>query len=822
MKKLLLLLLLSGWALVAARAQVSGANAVIKGVVTDSVKAAPLGYVTVGIREAGKPDPVKSTYTNDKGYFEITGLPVKPYEVVLAYVSFKSKIIKVETFPAGNPVVDLGKIGLAPTSSQLKEVEVTAQKLLIKQDIDKITYDVEADPESKSLTALDMLRKVPLITVDAEENIQLKGSGSYRVLVNGKTSSLFVRNPKDVLKSMPASSIKNIEVITNPPAKYEAEGVGGIINIITNKKNPGGYNGSINAGLRSPLGYNAGGYITVKTGKFGVSGYFGTNYYQNPTNENNLFRDNYNPGVPGQIESRLRQFGESNNHGTFNYADGQASYEIDSLNLLTANYSINIGDYYNNLTQRVQYTNTAGILTQAYNRFNKSDGQWHGNDVGLDYQKTFKRNKEQLLTISYKYNTNGEDSYSDFSFQPILNYNAEVSKTNNAAKTQEQTIQADYVQPFGKHSLEAGFKTILRDSKSDYFYARQQGDEGAFVIDPSLSNIFDYAQNIYGSYTSFSYKKEKWGLKVGGRLEQTTVNADFRSSDTTARQNYFNFIPSVALSRTLKNMKTLKLSYTQRIERPGLWVLNPYVNNIDPKNISYGNPDLVAATSHAFDLAYSAFIKGSSVNASLFYNFTNNSIQQFTLLKDDRSETTYGNIGKNSTLGTAINTNLNLGKKININLNTTVNYVHLTGYLNGALRRNTGVTGYGFGSVGYKFAKTWRASGNVGFNTPGVLLQGQSGGYVFHSVSLNKTFLKNDKAGINIFVSSPFQKNRRWFNEYQDPGFYQLQENYFQTRRIGISFNYRFGKLEGDIARKKRGINNDDVKSGGQGGGNNQ
>ncbi|MGV3589617.1 MAG: carboxypeptidase-like regulatory domain-containing protein, partial [Adhaeribacter sp.] len=226
MKKLLLLFIICFISLVKVTAQAPAGNAVIKGVVIDSTKTTALGYVTIGVRPAGKTEALKSTYTQDNGSFEFTGLPVQAYEVVLNYVGYKSRTIKVPAFPENNPVVNLGRITLSATTSRLKEVEVTAQKLLIKQDIDKITYDVEADPESKTMTALDMLRKVPLITVDAEDNIQLKGSGSYRVLVNGKTSSLFVRDPKEVLKSMPAHTIKNIEVITNPPAKYEAEGVG--------------------------------------------------------------------------------------------------------------------------------------------------------------------------------------------------------------------------------------------------------------------------------------------------------------------------------------------------------------------------------------------------------------------------------------------------------------------------------------------------------------------------------------------------------------------------------------------------------------------
>ncbi len=267
-------------------------------------------------------------------------------------------------------------------------------------------------------------------------------------------------------------------------------------------------------------------------------------------------------------------------------------------------------------------------------------------------------------------------------------------------------------------------------------------------------------------------------------------------------------------------MKTAKLSYTQRIERPGLWYINPFVNRIDPRNVFYGNPDIRPATSHAFDFSYSIFVKGASVNTSLFYNFTNSSIQQFTFLSanSDTSYTTYGNIGQNQTMGLSVNGNVPVTKKLNVNLNATLNYVQLTGNLNGTNQSNNGINANVFGNLSYKLNKTWRFHGNIGYNSPRILLQGTSAGYLWNGFSVNKSFLKKEKATVGININSPFQKFRPWRTTINDPVFYQLQESNFFARRIGVSLNYRFGKLEGDIARKKRGIKNDDVQSGSGGG----
>ncbi|MBD1398754.1 TonB-dependent receptor [Pontibacter sp. JH31] len=817
MKQTLLLALLCCLAFTAPFAQTSGPahtlSRTIKGTVADSASQATLGYVTVVVQEAGKNQAIKSTFTKENGSFELTGLPEKQYQLVLSYVGYKTKVLPLPSITSST--LDLGKLLLVSSANQLKEVQVVTEKLLVEQDIDKITYHVDADPESQTMTALDMLRKVPLLMVDAEDNITLNGNSNYRVLINGKTSSLFLRSPKDVFRSMPAGTIKNIEVITNPPSKYEAEGVGGIINIITHKKNIGGYNGSVNLQASTPKGSNIGGYLTVKAGKAGFSGYFGRGSYFSPANSSNLFREDR------IFQTTLEQTGESTSRNTFQYASGEFSYELDTLNLFTANFSMNLNTGSNSLRQQVDLYHASGNLAQAYRRLNQGTFRWQGSDFGADYQRTFKRNKDQLFTLSYKLSSNGNGNGTDFTIQPLLNYDGQVSQTDNEGHSIEHTVQADYVQPIHKQTLELGVKTIMRLNSSDYFYKTQHTETGEFVLDPSLSNNFDYRQDIYAAYTSLSLKKGDWGLKTGLRLEETKIDANFRSATPIAIPDYLNLIPNVTLSRKLKGTSTMRLSYTQRIERPSLYFLNPYVNQTDPRNISYGNPKLTPATNNVFNLAYSTFMKGTSVNASIFHNYTNNSIQGYTTLGADTvARTTYGNIGRNQTYGFSLSGNTTLFKKLSINLSSSTNYVKLTSMINGLPQNNEGFTYSIYGYSSYRFEKGWRASGNLGYYSSRILLQGRSAGYVWNSISINKQFLKDNKASISFSVNSPFQKNRRVLNEINDPRFTQNQESIYLMRRYSLGFNYRFGQLKGDIARKKRGIKNDDMKAGEQQGGN--
>ncbi|RDV15725.1 TonB-dependent receptor [Pontibacter diazotrophicus] len=799
----------------------SPATGTIKGVVVDSANQKPLSYVTIMVSKPDKDEPVKTTFTQDNGQFEITGLPLAKYKLIVTYVGYKPFLLELPVLEPGSSVADLGQIIIASSARQLQEVEVTAEKMLITQDIDKISYNVEFDPESKTLTALDMLRKVPMLSVDSEENIQLNGSGSFKVLVNGKASTLFARSPKDVFRSMPASTIKRIEVITDPPAKYDADGIGGIINVITIGKPSNGYNGSIYLSQSTPDSRSGSANVTAKMGKFGLSAYGGTNKFTSPGYTSSFERINQNTGA------KTVQLGSGLSESYYSYVSGELSYEIDTLNLLSAKFSLNGNDYESQGLQTVEELNRAGNRTQAYERINPSSGHWYNYEIGLDYQYTFKRNKNQLLTLSYKLGDSQDGSEADLLFNPILNYSGpSETRTLNDGQSLEQTYQADYVHPFKKHTLEVGAKTILRDNGSDYYYRNYNAETDTFEEVPGLSNEFDYSQDIYAAYTSASLRFDKWGLRLGTRLEQTVVDANFKSSGSVAEQDYLNLIPNITLTRTLKSMATLKASYTQRIERPGLYYLNPYVNRLTEKSVSFGNPNLEAATSHVLSLSHSFFKGSNSINSTLTHAFTNNAIQSYTSYNpaDSVSSTTFGNIGKNGTTTLSLSGNATLFQKLSMNLNGSLSYSDLSGNINGIDLQNSGISGYMFSNFSYRFEKNWRASVNMGYYAPRVLLQGRSSGQFWNGASVSKSFLKNEKASINLSVQSPLDKYFTYYSELSGPDFFQRNESRNVRRRISIGFSYKFGKLKEDIKRTRRGIRNDDMKSGGgdstSGGGN--
>jgi hypothetical protein len=791
-------------------AQVKNSGFSVKGVVIDSASQKVQDYITVSLKQDQK--PFRSALTDSKGNFAFVNLPSGKFTVTLVSVGFITKSINVDLTDSTRSVVNLGQIRITASNESLKEVSIVADRPLIKQEVDRIAYDVQADPESKVNNVLEMLRKVPLISLDADDNIKLKGSGNYKVLINGRPSAMVARDPKEVFKSMPAADIQKIEVITTPPAKYDSEGLAGIINIVTNKKVDAGYNASL--GLRQ--GFPAGGpglngSATVKDGKFGFSTYGGLSNNSNPGTSNSA-----NRLTTGSFPSNLIQAGINEYDGRWAYLSSELSFEIDSLNLITGEAGFNGGRNKNTSSQLTTiYDGENGILNR-YRLQNVGEGGYGGWDLGLNYQLGFKRKKEQLLTFSYKYTSWGNDNDNELAISERINYDDPNYRQRNIGESIEQTIQMDYVHPVKKLSIEGGIKGILRNNRSDFGFSELDETSNSFVEIADRTNKFDNHQNIVGVYNSYQYNLKDWGFKGGIRIENTFINADFESTSSTLDKDYFNIIPSVSINRKFKNMSNLNFGYTQRIERPGIWQLNPYVNRM-PNFENSGNPNLRPVLNNSFEFSYSKFKKGS-INLGLNYSFANNTIQSVTTFNPSTKITSssYFNIGKDRKLGSNFNFNYPVTTKFNINMSGNLYYVWIEGQVGDAVLKNDGLQGYMYAYAGYKFNKGWRTGLNFSFNSPWITLQGTSNAYNYLSASLNKEIIK-DKLTFSGSVSNPFQKYRSWKNTSEGFNFSQTNDYQNYYRRFNVSMNYRFGKLKAQIKKNARGIKNDDVKSGGGG-----
>ena len=811
---------------------------VVKGLVVDSVSGEGEPYATISIR-AGESQGkvVKMGVTDKDGRFSI-GVPGQGKFTMTISSMGRQDLVKTFTAKAGARQVDLGKLIIRDAANELKGVEVVAQKPLVKADIDKIEYDIESDPDSKSNSILEMLRKVPLVTVDGEDAIKVNGSSSFKVYVNGRPNNMMSNNPSEVLKSMPANSIKKIEVITNPGPKYDAEGVGGILNIITVGSGFEGYTATVSGGV-SNRGANGGLFGTVKSGKLTVSARY--NYRYNDSQRSYSYGSN-KATDPEQAASSANSDwdGYDKYSGRSQSGSIEASYEIDTLRLVTASFGL-----WGSSSKTDGMTSQTGTnpvdLSQVYyyDMLSNSKSSWYSIDGSLDYQRLFKT-KGRMLTFSYRINTNPQtsDSYTDYDDMSAAadwtDYIRRLENQHNdgSQRTMENTFQVDFTTPIGKlHTFETGAKYIMRDNRSENDrYIMAAAGSGDYEFDEDYSSHYRHENDIIAAYLGYGLKWKNISGRFGLRYEHTIQDVKYllgRGDDFTTHFN--DLVPSASIGYRLTDTQNFRLGYNMRIYRPGIWYLNPYLDDSNPTSYSQGNPDLVSEKSHSVSLSYNYFSPKLSTSLTANYSFTNNSIESVsTFVNDTEIEgaqyptgksvlyTTYRNIGKSrrGNLSGYVNYNPFTTTRIYANIFGTWQYI-----TDGAELSNRGWNMFAYGGVQQTLPKDWRISVNVFGQTPWVSLQSRGGSYLQYSFNVSKSFLKK-RLTISAYASNPFKKYKINETTMETAGFTQESFYKYNQQSFGVSVSFRMGELKASVRKAERSISNDDVKGGGGQGGN--
>ena len=806
-KKMMLIAVMICVVVVSVQAQVDG-SITLKGRVQVEGSDDDVSFATITLQDDGA-NVIKRLASDASGRFDVKVPKAGKYKLLLSAVGF-SVTEKDVVLEEGVTTKDVGVIKMKE-GVELKEVTVTAQKPLIKSDPDKLVYSIESDPDSKSNSLLEMIRKVPLLSVDAEENVTLNGQSNYKVLVNGKSSSLMSNNFKEVIKSMPANSIKDIEVITNPSSKYEAEGVGGIINIITVRRHNNGYTGSVGANADSRGGFGANAYVSANINKFSFSTNIYTNTFRQPETEG--FSDRKNLTNDTYYSSYTSRSGKY--HGNGNSVNFEAGYEIDTFNLISASAWGYFGNYKSDNLTSSEDRNIHNELVRRYTNVYNSENGYGYLSGNLDYQRSFMK-KDKTFTASYKMDYNPNNSKYDNVIDGALNYPSYKQKSDNNSSGQTHTLQLDYYDPLtDKHQVEAGVKAIYRRNFSESDIMRLDSTSSDWYEDVARLNDLDYDQYIMGVYAGYLFKYKKTSTKVGARGEYTWNDGVFKSRENTDFKNtFFNIIPYVNFSYSLTPMQSIKASYTQRLYRPGIWSLNPYINDVDPMNISYGNPKLDAEISHSFNVTYSNFAQKFNYNVSLNAAITDNAIERYSFVEPDGvHHSTYGNIGSNQRYGANIYASYRPSGKVNVYINTRLNYSIIEAN-NDLDRRNEGFNAGGNLGARVVLWKGGSISANVGGQTPNIMLQGKSSAYYYTQLGLSQKILK-DKMDLGCYISDPFWKKIYYKSDYDDPTYTMHTENYRLGQTVRVSVTWRFGKMNTQVKKARRGINNDDQRDGG-------
>lgn len=841
MKRLLILILILG-SFVTARAQYPGGGGgsstvgKISGTLVDSVSKQPLMYASVALFRATGKAPINGVLTDDKGSFKIDGVKPGDYKIRITYVGYPEKFVGGVTTTDSKPDKNMGQIFVKSSAKTLNEVSVTAQAPLIENKIDKIVYNAEKDLTATGGNATDVLQKVPLVAVDINGNVSLRGDQNVRVLINGKPSGATSASLSDVLKTIPADQIKSIEVITSPSAKYDAEGSAGIINIITKQKNMSGISGSISGGIGTRQ--NNGNFnLNYNKNRFSLSINAGGNYTWPQTSLTGFFNDiqpvdTVHTSTTSNGTNYVKRYGAIGNVS--------ANYDFNAYNSLHTNIRLNQGGFNTVADNQSQFTNLLPThydslkndLSHQYSSHGLGHNSFGGFDWNLDYTHKFKTEGEELdISTQWSHSRTVTDFTNYYSATAQL----PDSKANINGLNNEYTLQVDYTKPINKvFKLEAGGKEILRRlvGTQDAF-ASDPGTPDGFIADNVNSSVYDYNQDVTAAYGVLTITLPKgYSILVGARDEVTNIsgNPQTLTSDTTLRSfsnSYNTFIPSLTIQKKLSATQTIKLAYSKRITRPSLTFLNPYDNKTNILAQTEGNPRLAPEISQTFEFDYVTFIKSSVINMSVYYKHTGGLIESIaapTLIKVDSATaaqpgtlTTYHNIGNNNSFGGSFFGSVSPIR--NVTLRANINAYTYKPDPSGLFLRDQTQNGTYMQYNGFAMAEWDLKSGFIAQvftfgSSPRHTIQGTNPSFSILGMGVRQQFMKK-KASLGINVLEPFNKYKNFNSNLSSPGFTQNSTFQFPFRSVGLTFQYSFGKTT--FTADKNKINNDDTKQGDQG-----
>ncbi|OZI08826.1 TonB-dependent receptor [Siphonobacter sp. BAB-5385] len=779
----------------------------LSGTLLDSTTRQAIPFANIALYEQSR--LISGTTTDGVGTFKITNVPLGTYTLTVTSVGYRKHSQSIR-LTAQHPHLTGASLNLIPENRTLNEVTVSAQKALIEDKGDRLVYNAEKDISNAGGSAADVLRKVPSLSVDLDGTVQMRGNSNIRVLINGKPSAMMARNLADALRQMPADNIRSVEVITSPGAKYDAEGAAGVINIIT-KKALQGFNGSVMASMGT-LNRSVNGKLSLKTPKIGFS--LSANGYQfRNIREAELVRTTLADGNPLNI---LRQSSRADNTGTGGNGELSLDYDPDSTQHI--NFSANgWGGYYPNTSQVInQLSDGGGQPLQAFRNDIRMRNPYGNSQFDLGYTKTFRKPNQEFSLLT-QFSRMPDNYFYDTDRYSLEEQLLSRERSTNYSRNKEYTLQADYTQPFQVHTrrdtfdlkLEVGVRAIQRNIGSEFRVEQSADEQSPWEVDLSQSNDFTYLQRVYAGYLAVRAEtKSKLSFNLGTRLEHTAILGDFLSTKTSIANAYTNLIPSFTVSKTFRT-HTFKASYTQRIQRPQLWNLNPWVNSSDPRNLQTGNPYLQPELNHGVELGHSKTTSsGLSINSALYGRLTNNAIEYIRRVDDmGISVSKPENIAQRKSLGLNVNLSGQVNKSWTLNGGTDLRYVDL--YSPSLQQGNSGtVVNINVNST-YKLPKNYTFQANGNFNSGWINIQGTGSSFFWYGFALKREFWEK-KASLTLGVNNPFNQGMRQTYRQISPTFVSTSQSFFVNRSARLAFEWRFGQMTA-VGKQGRKIRNDDA-----------
>lgn len=776
----------------------SAAQQNLRGKITDSATRKPVPYATVTLLNTKK-EILSNTFSNEEGEFRLQGAKHDSFVLEISSVGYAIRELILK--PQSNNF-DAGEVFLAPVGSGLTSVTVTARKKLIDIRPGMLVYNAENDIGSKGSTAADVLRKTPILNVDAQGNVTMRGSANLKILINGKYSGQIARSPADALNMIPADNIKSVEVITTPSAKYDAEGAAGVINIITKKGHK-----DVSGALELSLGnleqmFNPRLELTKDKWSFSIHGHIHryrqkedeiTNRTQFETDTASLFLDQYN---------------RKDNAAPHGSVDVVITYSPDSVTEIAYGMNTSFGRWPENGTINTAVRSPSGLFLEQYVQNLTMHNGYLSNDLNISINRKLKRPGQEITLLTQFSPSSGRDPYkllqSDVHGVPFY-----AEENANKTKNREWTVQLDYVHPLTKvWSLETGAKLIARKVHNDYEV--RAGEPGSLAIVDDRTDRFDYTQDVVSGYLILKANlANDWYAEAGARYEYTSFEGRFRKLDGFS-SDFSNLIPTATISRKLSDDHNLSLSYTQRITRPYVWDLSPNINAGDPKNIETGNPNLKPEIAHQAELVY-GWNKGSAffLNSSLFWRRTDDAIVDLTTTDvNGISTTTMENLAGNVIMGLNFSTSATISSVWSVNGN--INVSHLK-YTSDALQ----ISREGWAAdidlnTTFRLRRNYSVQAFADYNSRAVMMQGFQTYNYYYAFAAKKN-LPDKRITLTLSAVNPFSAYIPQAIIKQADDFYSRTETRFFSRAIKFTVNWEFGGGARNSGRKK--VSNDDVNN---------
>lgn len=778
----------------------------IIGTVRDKKDFTPVKDAVVSLFYNNDSLKITGTGTDGTGFFALNDLPFGIYKIEISYIGYSTYKIKDINLSENRSKINLDTIKLYSNSYKTEEIVVQDEKPLMEFNDDKKIFNIDKIMTSRGGTAIDVLRKLPMVEVDANDNVSLRGSRNLMILIDNKPMKFAS------LRQLPADAIKNVEIITNPSAKYEAEGVTGILNIVLKKSESNllGYNGYLYSGFRDNKSYNAGFGLDMKKKKwsFFLNGGIGNYKYKSEnTGDVTYFQPQtfYNSNSSGDGESK------------YYFGGFGAEYELKKSHSIGFDVNLNKFNYDNNSLSKNNYYDSLHILDYLFDNNYVSDGKWDGYTASLYYNGKFdKLGKEMNFDMTYSDSRNSNNSnqiiqYFDSVLIPVVNPSKQTDITN--LKNYNLKIQLDYTNPFNDRTrFEAGYKGIFRSDDNDFLSDTLNYKLNTFVRNDNVTNHFKLSENINAIYGTFSHKIKNFRFKLGLRLEHTYAKGELITNESEFTKNYLDVFPTLSLSQKFGLSHELQVSYSRRITRPNNYRLNPFIRKRDLKFISYGNPELSPEYSDSYELSYMFISNIINLTPTAFYRNSTNVISNYSYLNDSNiTVNTYRNYGSGYSYGMDFIISSRALKWWNIN--STFSF-YKTKY-------DAGLTNDYSGEEGFSWKANIRSFFTFGeifnleiyYNYTGKRINTNGFNQPFQSldISINKSFFKK-KLTIGIRGEDLF-KTRNWGIESNGTGLKSVYEYKWDSRGVYLNLSYNFSNTKDYYKKSKNTKKNENEKS---------